>query len=195
MMKSFIIAVTSISYILSIANIVNAKVKTSAKENSREQTCLKQIITTSKQSRSLQAPVTTEDIRGICQAIKEEYKNNNNSIRNLLIADKTFTPFKDFIEVGKINLTSFKVERSHDGERKYTHVNIVEIARHYISKSMNELPDRGSQNTNPITIASYNWEPNPAKEKMTTRTRQTCVHKIQGKWSVTTYNCEINSRK
>jgi hypothetical protein len=196
MMKSFIIAVTSISYILSIANIVDAKIKTSAKKNTREKTCLNQIITASKQSKLSQSSViSTEDIRGICQAIKEEYAGNNNSIRNLAIADRNFTPFKDFIEVEKINLTNFEVQKSHDGERKYTRVDIVEIVRPYLSTSMKELPDKSSHNTNPITIYSYNWEPNPAKAKMTTRTRRTCVQKLQGKWSVNTYHCEINSKK
>jgi hypothetical protein len=196
MIKSFIFAATSIAYFLSTASITDAKAKTSAKKNSREQTCLNQIVPTSKQSRMLQTSVvSTEDIRGICQAIKQEYIGVNNSTRNLPVADRNFTPFKDFIEIEKIDLISFEVEKNHDGERKYTRVDIVEIVRPYISTSMNELPSKNSQNTNPITIASYNWEPNPSKAKMTTRTRQTCVQKIQGKWSVTTYHCEINSKK
>ena len=139
--------------------------------------------------------ISTEDLRGICKAITEEYRELNTTTRNLPIADRYFTPFKDFIEIEKISLTSFEVGKSHDGERKYTHVEISEIVRHYRSKSMKKVPNEGLVRANSVTIDSYNWEQNPDKQEMTRRNRRTCVHKLQGKWSVTTYNCTIDDKK
>ena len=196
MMKTFVFAATSIAYILFVASIADAKVQKSDKKIDREQACINQTIAIAKQPKSLQpAVVSTADIRGICQAISEEYKELNNTIRNLPIADKSFTPWKDFIEVEKITLTSFEVGKSYDGERKYTHIEIAEIVRHYRSKSMKKLPNGGLVSANSVTIDSYNWEQNPDKEEMTRRNRRTCVHKLQGKWSVTTYNCTIDDKK
>jgi hypothetical protein len=191
-MKSFILAATSIVGIISIANITDAKVKRSNNKIDPQQNCLNQNITSSRQSKSLQSTViSNEDIRGICQAIQEDYRKLNNSTDNLPIADSSFTPFKDFIEVEKISLTIFEV----NADEKYTRVDLVEKIRHYRSKSMKETYNKNLQANSPVPIDSYNWEPNPSKEKITVKTRWICVSKSKGKWSVNPSKCPINAKK
>ena len=72
MMKSFILAATSIAYLLSIANIADAKVKTSKRENLSEQSCLSQSATSNQVK-----PISTADIRSICQIITQVYGDLN----------------------------------------------------------------------------------------------------------------------
>jgi hypothetical protein len=83
MMKQFILAATSISYILSIANIADAKIKTSIQKVDREQTCQNQ------ESNPTQAiDISTSDIRAICQLITNHYKEvSKNYLKHQLFVE------------------------------------------------------------------------------------------------------------
>ena len=108
MIKSFVLAATSIAYILSIANIVDAKVQKSDQKIYREQSCLSQT------AQSTQAyNISTADIRGICQSLTNHYTGLNKygvakqeSCIRTSCSNRNDSEFRAF-EVNKIELISY----------------------------------------------------------------------------------------
>ena len=160
MIKSFILAVTSISYILGTVNIAEAKVKKSDKKVDREQTCLDQ-----KSNSSQALNISTADLRAICQIIANHYRTVNvNYLKHQLFVEnypekqsgsiRTLSIFA--IEVTGLNLVS----HVKDSDKK-SDVAKLKIALNYrvydwaINKKAWELDQFSNQDGGEIEVELY----------------------------------------
>ncbi len=146
MMKSFILAATSISYILSIVNIADAGVQNTNPQLEQEVSCLNQASTETQ-------TISTNDIRSICQVLTNYYAENNKKGMRIQ-ANPNSSEKKIFAwEVMELKLVSYS--KGKNGGKDLANIQIVQVQTDYLVSGAERTWLRNETNTQRLEVVFH----------------------------------------